>query len=166
MSKGPGRVERAIEQAFNKTKGDYFTTDELFEVVYPGAFTMERKHRVAIMRAVKNVCNRTGWEIIRADIRGNPAVFIKPTDLMSYATGRKKAGMEWEWSRSRQEIRDRFAPGGPDRYLIEEGGPWLRFVQMARAKRDGDEKTLSRLEAEQEAVATAFKARFKAAFGG
>lgn len=166
MSKGPGRVERAIEQAFNETKGDYFTTEELFEVVYPDAFSMERKHRVAIMRAVKTVCERTGWEIMRAEIRGNAAVFIKPTDLISYATGRKKAGMEWEWSLSRQEIRDRFTPSGSDRHLIEEGGAWFRFVQMARAKRDGDEETLSRLEAEYDADIAAMTAKFQARFGG
>ena len=74
MSKGPGRVEQAILQAFG-VNGVSYTVEDLFHLVYPEATSIERKHRVAIKRACLNVCERTGWKALRKDSRGG-AIFI------------------------------------------------------------------------------------------
>ena len=66
MSRGPGKVQRAIEAAFAATPDAIFVVEELVAVAYPGIDQIERKHRSAVVRAVKCMETRTGWS---ADIR-------------------------------------------------------------------------------------------------
>ena len=66
MSRGPGKVQRAIEAAFAATPDAIFVVEELVAIAYPGVVQIERKHRSAVVRAVKWMETRTGWS---ADIR-------------------------------------------------------------------------------------------------
>jgi hypothetical protein len=55
MSKGPGRVERRIADIFaNAARLQTFTPEELAQLVY-GVDVVEKKHRVAVLRATRNV---------------------------------------------------------------------------------------------------------------
>ena len=70
MSRGPGRIGRAIEAAFQRTTDDVWTLSELAHEVYPdtkepcidycnGAVTgdgVKKRHRVSLTRAARNVC--------------------------------------------------------------------------------------------------------------
>jgi hypothetical protein len=59
MSKGPGRIERAIEAAFAADPDNAFTTEELCERAYfPAVNLIEKKHRVAVVRAGKRLAER------------------------------------------------------------------------------------------------------------
>ena len=56
-SRGLGRVQRQITRAFI-AKPSELTTAQLFEWCYPRCDKIERKHRVAIVRAAKIVAER------------------------------------------------------------------------------------------------------------
>jgi hypothetical protein len=71
MSKGPGRIERAIAEAFERRPNDSLDIGELAAICYHGV-TIEKKHRVAVARAVAKVATRMGW-------KNNPGVgFYNP----------------------------------------------------------------------------------------
>lgn len=167
MSRGPGKIEKAIEAAFEAASKAY-TTQDLFYVTYPDAEVFERKHRVAIKRAAKNVCERTEWTHLRDERRGGGLIYYNPFNVMSYAIARKKGDMFSYYQRRgawRQEIEAEieawFAVGGKHHDLICEGGAWWEDVQRAIAKRDGDGKTYDILTQKREADLQAFMTTFK-----
>lgn len=51
MSKGPGRVQRAIISAFDSAPDQRFTVSEMAALVYPGA-PLEKRHFDAVHRAL------------------------------------------------------------------------------------------------------------------
>lgn len=55
MSRGPGRIERAIRALFDAHPDDAFTTADLCRACYPDARRIEHKHVVAVTRAAKKV---------------------------------------------------------------------------------------------------------------
>lgn len=77
MSRGPGRIERAIKGAFDAEPQRVFTTDELCAQVFAGAPRIEKKHRVSLIRAAKRVIAREeNWRMARARMPGAPLVFF------------------------------------------------------------------------------------------
>ncbi len=156
MSRGPGKIERAIEAVFAAEPDDAFTSADLCDRVYPGLNKVEKKHRVAVIRAAKNVCGRAGWVCDRTEALGGTLVFYNPFDVMSYAIGRIKTDMFTNyrnsdrrildhWRKTAEGIRGMFEPGGEKHGMIVEGGHWWRHVQLNIAARDGD--TSERAEA-------------------
>ena len=55
MSRGPGRIERAIRALLDAHPDEAFTTDDLAAHCYPDADVIEHKHRVAVVRAANKV---------------------------------------------------------------------------------------------------------------
>jgi hypothetical protein len=55
MSRGPGRIERAIRALFDAHPDRHISTDDLVAHCYPGINHIERKHRVAVLRAAHKV---------------------------------------------------------------------------------------------------------------
>jgi hypothetical protein len=51
VSRGAGRIERAIRELFDTHPDLAFITDELAEHCYHDAGAIERKHQVAVLRA-------------------------------------------------------------------------------------------------------------------
>jgi hypothetical protein len=137
MSKGPGRIERAIEALFKAKPNDAFSTVELCDHVYAGINRVERKHRVAVTRAANKVCARMpDWGTYQSWRRGAELIFHNRASIMSYALARKKADA-WEWDTDKS-IRADLEPGGSDHHLIVEGGSWWLHVKLHIADRDGD----------------------------
>ena len=86
MSRGPGRIERAIRALFDAHPDLAFVTDELAEHCYPDAGTIERKHQVAVLRAAWNVIEHDpNWTAWRIDAQGNGWVFCNRDSAMSSA---------------------------------------------------------------------------------
>ena len=56
MSRGPGRVARGLKAIFEKAPEEIFTTEVLCRRVYRVA-KVEKKHRVAVLRALKGLAN-------------------------------------------------------------------------------------------------------------
>jgi hypothetical protein len=65
VSRGPGRLERAIRALCDANPDAVFTTEELVAHCYPAAPEIERKHLVAVRRAMRHVLHwesePTGW---------------------------------------------------------------------------------------------------------
>jgi hypothetical protein len=77
MSRGPGRVERAIKAAFDAEPTRVFTTEYLCTHVYAGAIKIEKKHRVSLIRAAKRVLQREhSWRMTRTHMPGAPFLFF------------------------------------------------------------------------------------------
>ena len=77
MSRGPGRIERAIKAAFDAEPTRVFTTEHLCARVYPGVDAIEKKHRVSLIRAAKRVIQREpSWRITRTHLPGAPFLFF------------------------------------------------------------------------------------------
>jgi hypothetical protein len=58
MSRGPGRVTRSLKAIFDRSPDGIFTTELLCRRVYRMA-PVEKKHRVAVLRALKVLANTT-----------------------------------------------------------------------------------------------------------
>jgi hypothetical protein len=102
MSRGPGKIERAIRALFDAQFDMAFITEELVRHCYPelNRKTIKRKHQVSVIRAAQKVTQRqwdsgtgydTCWESSITRSRnggGNGWVFYNSLSLQSYALGR------------------------------------------------------------------------------
>jgi hypothetical protein len=150
MSKGPGRVELAIEQAFADEPDNAFSVKDLCRWVYPRR-AVEKKHRVAILRAIKGrpntACCHTDMNF--GGHRVGTAFFYTPDNVKSYAMARLKAD---QFSENETDLHfcAQLRKGGSSHHLIVPGGPWHRHTEIFKAKRDGNIKLLKTLNAEQD----------------
>jgi hypothetical protein len=161
MSRGSGRIEQAIIAAFTTEPDNAFTVAELCERIYPGIDYIEKKHRVAIIRAAQSLGRRwpdLGWN--KSETLGGQKVYFNADSVMSFAMARLK-GNNFEnynnldprlqrGSTSEKELRASLLKGGKNHRFIIKGGAWRRHRDMWVAKRDGDTARLKELEAEQE----------------
>jgi hypothetical protein len=86
MSRGPGRLERAIRALFDAHPDEAFVTDELCEHCYPEARPIEKKHRVAVLRAARNVLKADlNWTIRSDHHQGDRWLFYNRDSAMSRA---------------------------------------------------------------------------------
>jgi hypothetical protein len=90
MSKGPGRVERAIRDLFAAHPDLAFITDELAEHCYGiSQDQLTRAHRVSVLRAAhKIVAPDPDWTAWRIEGQGRGWVFLNLANVQSYALGR------------------------------------------------------------------------------
>ena len=58
MSRGPGRIERELLEIFNKNPTVIRSTSDLCRQVY-GIEQVEKKHRVAVLRALKSMAGKS-----------------------------------------------------------------------------------------------------------
>jgi len=168
MSRGPGKIERIIRAVFAAEPDNAFTTEDLCDRAYPGVNRIEKKHRVAVLRAAQQLEARGDaiW-CIKGDGLGGTLIFFNPYHLPSYAMARLKT-TSWyrthDTRRSRYEpwdetrLRAKLAPGGDDRKHIDEGGVWWRHVEIHKAVRDGDTERAEALRHEQSAIRAALAA--------
>ena len=154
MSKGPGRVERAIEALFKSKPNDAFATWELCWRVYPNIGKLERTHKVAVTRAAKKVCARLpDWQSMKTWYRGRELVFFNHASVKSYGLARRKCDSRYL---SDEQIRASLRRGGDHHEYVVEGGTWWRQVQLYIADRDGDtsERAMALRRKENEAMAS------------
>jgi hypothetical protein len=92
MSRGPGRIERAIAAILDGEADNAFTTEDLCERVYSGVNRVEKKHRVAVLRAANRlVKRRDNTDCWRSDNLGGTRVYFNIDNVMSYVMARLKA---------------------------------------------------------------------------
>lgn len=120
MSRGPGRIERAIRELLDAHPDLAFVTDDLVTHCYPGITTIERKHQVSVLRAMhKVIANDPDWWEWKIECgQGSGAVFLNYGSLKSYTMGRE---MCWryvspKWGARKQHRRYTI---GPSRF------PWV-----------------------------------------
>lgn len=141
MSLGPGKIERAIEAAFRGSPRATFSVAELLPHAYPGVNRIEKKHRVAILRAADKVAARLGWQGWKREARGGETIYLNRCDIRSYAIGRMRTGYPAYTAEAAAHVLE-----DPSHYrhayyrgLTRPGGSWWRHAVYAQAVRDGDD---------------------------
>ena len=88
MSRGPGRIERAIRSLFDANPDLAFVTVELIEHCFPGfpQSRIERKHEVSVLRAAhKIVAEDADWQAERCRGQGTGWIFYNAANVQSFA---------------------------------------------------------------------------------
>jgi hypothetical protein len=65
MSKGPGRVQRAILALIAANPNGAWTTEDLCRAAYPGVNRVEKKHRLSALRALRTMALPGMWMVRR-----------------------------------------------------------------------------------------------------
>jgi hypothetical protein len=163
MSKGLGRIQRTIDVIFKDNPEGAFTVEELCSSVY-GDGKIEKRHRVAVIRAAKAVAkNFPDIVVWHAEWRGGTLIFFNHRSVISYAIARLKSDNIEHWGRSHAltDYEARRILGAQHVALIAPDGAWWRFVQEWIAERDGDTATVERLKALREAQAAELNAKIR-----
>jgi hypothetical protein len=166
MRRGSGRAEQIIEAVFAAKPDNAFTIEDLCARVYPGE-PIEKKHRVAVIRAAKEVAKRYGEiDTMIGEGLGGTLIFFNQYCVLSYAMARLKSSSYRTNNQGRSlreneaDLRAKIAPGGLDYELIAPGGAWWRHVEERIARRDGDTDKVERLKAEGAAELAAMMQKF------
>jgi hypothetical protein len=166
MSKGPGRIERAIAAILDAEPDNAFTTEDLCKRIYK-VEEVEKRHRVAVLRAAANVMKRRDvMRIWKSDTLGETKVYFDITNVMSYAMAAMKADFLFHYSNhnpnvwytegeTEAELRAKVLPGGEWHDRVKKpNGAWYRHSQEAKAeieaKRAGNNVKLKKLQAKHE----------------
>ena len=154
MSKGPGKVERAVQDLFESDPTGAWLIDDIVWHVWPdNDYPLPRSQLVSARRAAKNVAQRLDWDTWRSGIftrRGAPMAYYNPYNVMSYALARVKTDHEyWALEFSEADWRAKLDKDDNQR-CIEPGGAWWIHTEQRIAKRDGDEARLAELDAMME----------------
>jgi len=146
MSKGPGRIERTIRAAFADSPSRIYSVEQLAELAYPGVNCVEKKHRVAVIRAAR----AAGWRCGQSEAPGHPLVYFNPLDVRSYALSRLRRDF------LNHRLSDADLEGlldTPDCHrshwaYVQPGGVWWMHVGVHRAERAGDAVKAAAIRAE------------------
>ena len=145
MSKGPGRVMRAIAAAFGAEPDVAFSTDDLCRAVYQRE--PEKRHRVAVLRALRH---DPRIAFLNADRPGGPLVFYRLGHAVGYGLARLKVSAP---ESSDLDLRAKLQAEHGHR--IAEGGAWWCLAKMQEAERTGDIERLTALNEAAERAANA-----------
>jgi hypothetical protein len=173
MSKGPGRIERAISRIFDATPDAALTTEELAERIYgidPFEVEVEKKHRVAVLRARRTLAKtRPEIGLLRTEGLGGTCVFYRRDRVASYALACMKSSRfhhyrthdlrmhEWEelFPNSivfhEAELLAELANAINQKRMAPGGSWWLRTEQFI-AEQAGDMARATALREEEETL--------------
>ena len=137
MSRGPGRVERAIEAILTWEADNAFSVADLCKRIYPRIKRIDKKHRVSVLRAARKLAQRRDTlDTMGSWTRGGAVVYYNLDNVMSYAMARLKAdflsnyeGTRYGAKDSEEDLRNRLAAGGKDHLRVVEGGTWWAHTQ-------------------------------------
>jgi hypothetical protein len=160
MSRGPGRIQRAISAAFAAEPDNALTTAELCERAY-GTGAVDKKHRIAVVRAAKKIA---GLDHVECHTLGRQLVFYDPLRVLSYAMARLKADSINDYGtrdprdtdygyegKTEAELRAMLADDEHQKLVRREGAWWLH-TEIARARARGDHERVARLKARLDAM--------------
>ncbi|MCJ2086243.1 hypothetical protein MKK88_09575 [Methylobacterium sp. E-005] len=141
--------------AFEASPDAAFSVADLGPVAYPGLNRVEKRHRVAIIRAADRVAARLWWAKLISERPGGEIIYCNTLNVRSYALGRSRA--DFCFNNLPLEVIVRLieapVPGDPYAYrsrwdLVRPGGAWWRHVEIAKARKAGDLDEANRIGAE------------------
>lgn len=161
MSKGPGKIERAVVDLVAGNPDNAFTVAEACVQIYDLflEYRVDRKHRVAVIRAIKSAIarganlERMGW-----GGRGAAVVLYTPDNLTSYGLAYIKRHHPDAWTDER--ARERLAHKDYQEYMVP-GGLWWCQVELVKARRAGNAELVAKIEARIEQHRKDADARFQ-----
>ncbi len=144
MSRGPGKIERAIRALFDAHPDEAFVTDELVEHCYPDVIgKIERKHQVAVLRAARQViADDRDWDAWRINGMGRGWVFVNRDSARSIAFASSIA-VQGSFYRSPKRARRtggdwRRVPGGRMKFDTEKNEVLDRATLLAIKPSQGE----------------------------
>lgn len=141
MSRGPGRIQRAIEDAFRQNPSATYAVDDLATLAYPGVNRIEKKHRVAVLRAGAMAAEACGWWYGQAERPGHPVVYCNPLDVRSYAAWNMRRDF-LEGALTAEQIKA--ALDDPKAWhsrwnWLQPDGAWWQHVEINKARAAGED---------------------------
>jgi hypothetical protein len=181
MSRGPGKVERAIEALFGADSEAAYAVEDMCEVIYrvavrPKGWRSEEQYRRAVVQAGHAIFQRGTNFNWQSKKQHRIAVVRAANNLI-----RRGANLGWaRWSAGRGSQLVLYVPdnvvsyakarlksdplepwwqGGAwleaqlarDREYLEPDGAWWRLVEIEKARRAGEEDRVKLLEAQRDA---------------
>jgi hypothetical protein len=150
MSRGLGKIERALVAIFDGERDNAFTIEDLCERIWPDLYVdqhnceIERTHRTTVIRAARNIARqRPEIQWLHGQRLGRALVFFRHDEVMSYAMARLKADRfrryrsknpRLHWSSNEGALR-RELDDESHRKLIGASGAWRREVEIFLARR-------------------------------
>jgi hypothetical protein len=148
MSKGFGRVQSALIDIFENIGEETYSLAELCELVYGQA--AQKKHRVAVLRAVNDILKRFPWICVERDTYHGSYCFCDGSKLQAYAVMQTRqmtygACTHEEAVERLQRDRQYYLehPGqyrDPNKHMEPETGLWWLYCAATKAERDGNKK--------------------------
>jgi hypothetical protein len=142
MSRGPGRVEQAIEATFKRFPDQTFSTTELGPIVYPGVNRLEKKHRVSIIRAAGKVARRIAWMYRRTAATAGEMVYYNLLNARSYRLGKLRTDFAENFRptplHELEERLDNPHARNSEWSKIQPGGVWAMHVEIHKADLKGN----------------------------
>lgn len=145
MSRGPGKIERALGDLLVANPAGTFMLEDLAAVAYPGLEYIEKKHRVSIWRAVHNakMPDNSLWRVDTiGSYAGTPYVLHNWLNLRSTTVAQERWNV---WQHWRTTISDAGAEErclSPEYYIhqfILKDGPYPLLIDCRRAKINGED---------------------------
>lgn len=156
MSRGPGKIERAISDLLEANPAGTFILPELVAAAYPDLEYYEKKHSVSIWRAVHNIKlpDNSWWRIEAAlNLKGVPYILHNRLNLRSLGVAsergrlwpiRKGYGIE-EPQTDKEAETQCLSPQSRSYPYVLEDGPLPALVEYYRARVKGDKAEAERL---------------------
>lgn len=143
MSRGPGRVERIVEEAFRGSPDDAFLLDELAVTAYPGINQPDKKHRVSVGRAARKVAARLGWQWRYREHHKGASVYYNPLSVRSHGLA---FALAHGYGGKSDAIRAIELPDGKHWSAMQPGGVFGIHVAIHKAQVAGDMPTYHALK--------------------
>ena len=83
MSRGPGRIQKAVLGLITDDPHGAWRTAELCECVYAGSDRVEKQNRVAVLRALESMALPEPWEVRYSDAAGSECILYNACDVES-----------------------------------------------------------------------------------
>ncbi len=135
MSRGLGHIQRSILAVLETDIDGAWTVSQICERVYPGIDRIEKKHRVAVARAIRKMVLPGTWRTRMVYASGAEYCVCNECSLISMAR------LDWFSYLSRRGARSydltEYMVGWSHRY--EPGGNTHDLVERAKRYRDGSE---------------------------
>jgi hypothetical protein len=152
MSRGPGRIERAIGKLLAANPDASFTIIEVAKHCYPDAAPIEKRHTVSVLRASRNVVRRDpDWAMRWSSNPGCPYHFVNHASLKSFCISRLR---DRPWGKKYLEavISGSLSPEEVyARYLTSRAEGDVEDVELHIAKRTGNVDRAAELQAKRDA---------------
>ena len=146
MSRRPGRIERAIAEAFERNPQATFSVAELAPYAFPSVHSLSRKHRVSIIRAAESVAWRLHWRGEHERRPHGEIIYSNLLDPRSHRLGMLRR----DFCYNRDDLAALHRALEEDASELVARGVWWLHTQIHRANIQGDEATSLALRKELE----------------
>jgi hypothetical protein len=152
MSRGPGRIERAIGELLAANPDASFTIIEVAKHCYPDAAPIEKRHTVSVLRASRNVVRRDpDWAMRWSSNHGCPYHFVNHASLKSLCISRLR-DRPWGEKYLEAVISGSLSPEEIySRHLTGSADGDVEAVELHIAKRTGNVAGAAELQAKRDA---------------